>query len=176
MLVRFWLFYVQIRLALDVIFHCRSKPQPFAYPGKTGYALCLRKKNREVVRAAYGGDGSPHIPLLPFQERSMPYIRLDDLDQIELIPGFKGRFVHAENMTVANWRIDEGSVAPEHAHPHEQITFVVEGNFELTLEGETRVLDAGLVAVIPPNVPHRGRALTNCRLKDIFYPVREDLR
>jgi quercetin dioxygenase-like cupin family protein len=106
----------------------------------------------------------------------MPYIRLDDLDPIELIPGYKGRFVHAENMTVANWSIDNGSVAPEHAHPHEQIAIVVEGNFELTIEGETRILDTGLVAVIPPNVPHQGRALTKCRLKDIFYPVREDLR
>ena len=106
----------------------------------------------------------------------MPYISLGDLNQSEPIPGFKGRFVHSENMTVANWRIDEGAAFPEHSHPQEQVSVVAEGNFELTIEGETRILHPGLVAIIPPNALHYGRALTDCRLVDIFYPVREDYR
>ena len=106
----------------------------------------------------------------------MPYVSFDDLSQSEPVPGFKGRFLHSENMTVATWRIDGGSAFPEHSHPHEQVCIVTEGDFELTVNGETKVLRSGLVAVIPPNVVHRGKALTDCRLLDLFSPVREDLR
>lgn len=106
----------------------------------------------------------------------MPFIQLEKVTHSEPFPGFKGRFLHTENMTIADWRIEEGSNFPEHTHPHEQVAFLLEGDFELTMEGETRHLQPGVVAIIPSNVPHQGRALTNCRLMDIFHPVREDLR
>ena len=106
----------------------------------------------------------------------MPFIQLEEISQSEPIPGFLGRFIHSENMTVADWRIKEGSSFPEHTHPHEQIAFILEGKFELNLGGETRVLTPGTIAVIPSNMPHEGKALTECHLLDIFYPVREDLR
>jgi len=44
------------------------------------------------------------------------------------------------------------------------------------MEGESRVLDPGVVAVIPPSVGHSGKALTACRLIGVFHPVREDYR
>jgi quercetin dioxygenase-like cupin family protein len=53
---------------------------------------------------------------------------------------------------------------------------VLSGRFELTLGGETRVLAPGLMAVVPSNLPHGGRALTDCQLLDTFSPVREDYR
>ena len=106
----------------------------------------------------------------------MPYFVIEDLPTQEPMPGFKGKFVHTENMSVAHWRITANSIAPLHAHPHEQVSFVVEGEFELTIAGETKVLKPGVVAVIPPDVKHSGIAITECHLIDIFYPVREDYR
>jgi quercetin dioxygenase-like cupin family protein len=106
----------------------------------------------------------------------MPYLQLEEMRPSEPVPGFVGRFIHSENMTVAEWRIQEGSDMPEHAHPHEQIALILEGKFELTLHGTKQILEPGTVAIIPSNVPHQGRALTTCRLLDMFYPVREDLR
>ncbi|MCF6278097.1 MAG: cupin domain-containing protein [Anaerolineales bacterium] len=106
----------------------------------------------------------------------MPFITLSAIEEKEPVPGFHGRFVHSENNTCAYWRIEEGATLPEHAHPHEQVTTVTEGQLSLTVGGETRVLDAGTVAVIPGGVPHSGRAGTNCRVVDIFYPVREEYR
>jgi unsaturated pyranuronate lyase len=102
--------------------------------------------------------------------------RLDELEERELVPGFHVRFVHSETMTVAHWTIEAGSSLPLHAHPHEQISQVVEGRFELTVGDETCVLDPGLVAVIPSNVSHGGRAITDCRIIDVFHPVRDDYR
>jgi len=63
---------------------------------------------------------------------------------------------------------------PEHSHPHEQVASVVEGRFELTIAGESRILDTGSAAVVPCNTPHAGKAITHCRLIDAFHPVRDD--
>ena len=106
----------------------------------------------------------------------MPFVKLDDLEQKEPVPGSKGRMVHTDNMTVAYWMIDAGAPAPNHSHPHEQVTSVIEGEFELTIDGETRVLAPGMVAVIPANVSHSARAITDTRLIDAFHPARDDYR
>lgn len=106
----------------------------------------------------------------------MTYIDLNDLDQRERFPGFHGRFVHSDSMTFAHWRVDAGAALPAHAHPHEQVAHILDGEFEFTIGGETRVLRPGMMAIIPSNVPHSGRALTACHIVDVFYPVREDYR
>lgn len=101
---------------------------------------------------------------------------LSESPERELVPGFFARFVHGERATLAFWRVAQGAVLPAHAHPHEQLSTVIEGRFELTVDGHAEVLEAGRVAVIPPNVRHEGRALTPCRIVDAFSPVREDYR
>lgn len=106
----------------------------------------------------------------------MPFTTLSDLTAREPVPGYRARFVHSATMTCAYWDVDAGAALPEHAHPHEQIAHVLEGEFELTVGGEVRVLTRGTVAVIPSNVPHSGRAITACRLLDVFHPVREEYR
>lgn len=104
----------------------------------------------------------------------MPFVRLDDLELREPFAGFKGRFAHSATMSFVHWRIDAGAVLPEHSHPHEQVAHVIEGEFELTIDGETQVLKAGSVGVIPGGALHCGRALTDCFIIDAFHPVRED--
>lgn len=105
----------------------------------------------------------------------MPFISLDDIAPRELLPGFSVKFIHTEKMTLAYWDIKAGSVLPEHSHPHEQVAAqVISGEFELTLEGESKVMKAGDIAVIPSNAVHSGKAITDCQLLDVFSPVRED--
>ncbi|HRD82958.1 MAG: cupin domain-containing protein [Saprospiraceae bacterium] len=102
-----------------------------------------------------------------------------DLLQIEpkeLIKGFRGRFVHTEKSTLVFWEIEAGAELPLHSHFHEQTTYVMEGRFELTVAGETQVYEPGLVAVIPSDVAHSGRALTPCKILDVFCPVREEYK
>lgn len=106
----------------------------------------------------------------------MPFVELKDAPVKEPVPGYKAVFIHSENMTLAYWEVEEGAVMPIHSHPHEQVASVVEGQFELTLAGETRMLNPGIAAIIPSNTPHGGRALTACRLIDAFHPIREDYR
>ncbi|MBN2431016.1 MAG: cupin domain-containing protein [Acidobacteria bacterium] len=106
----------------------------------------------------------------------MPFENLDHYPEHEIVPGYRARFIHTERMTLAYWTVDAGAALPVHAHPHEQVAHVLEGEFKMTVGGEQQVLKPGMVAVIPADMPHGGRALTPCRLLDVFQPVREDYR
>ncbi|HED08402.1 MAG TPA: cupin domain-containing protein [Ignavibacteria bacterium] len=106
----------------------------------------------------------------------MSFLELDNIKVQEPVPGYKGKFVHSENQTIAFWEVDEGAALPEHSHPHEQISTVVEGEFELTINGSTKKVNKNSVAVIPANIPHSGVALTKCKIIDVFYPVREEYK
>lgn len=104
------------------------------------------------------------------------WIQLDGCEVREVFPGFKGRFVHSAHMTFVHWSIEPGAVFPRHSHPHEQVVNLIEGEFELTVDGETRVIGPRSVAIIPSNAAHSGKALTFCRIIDVFYPIRDDYR
>lgn len=106
----------------------------------------------------------------------MVFLKLSDVEGRELLEGAEARFVHSDTMTVAYWSFEPGVPLPDHVHPHEQVSSVIEGVFELTVGGETRCLEAGSVAVIPADVSHGGRSVTACRIIDVFHPVREDYR
>ncbi len=88
----------------------------------------------------------------------------------------RGHYAHVERMTIGEVVIAPGTVLPLHQHPHEQITYVLEGTIEFTIGDQTDVLKPGAVALIPPNAIHGGRAITAARLIDVFAPVREDYR
>jgi quercetin dioxygenase-like cupin family protein len=101
---------------------------------------------------------------------------LAGLPEREVFPGFRGRFVHSDRMTFAYWTIAAGAALPAHSHPHEQVVNMLDGEFELTVDGTAHRLRAGDVFAIPGGVPHSGRALTEVRVLDVFAPVREDYR
>jgi quercetin dioxygenase-like cupin family protein len=92
------------------------------------------------------------------------------------MPGFHGQFIHSDTMTFAYWRIVASSILPEHSHPHEQVVNMLEGELDLVVDGVTHTLRTGDVFAIPGNATHSGRALTDCRVLDVFCPVREDYK
>ena len=86
------------------------------------------------------------------------------------------RVVNTATMTVTHVRFVKGAAVPEHSHYHEQSTHVIEGQLELTVKGEKTVLVPGKVLILPPNVPHSARAITEVYVIDVFHPAREDFR
>ena len=104
----------------------------------------------------------------------MSKTELQQIQAREIVPGYHGRFVHGDTMTVAYWDIEAGNSLPEHAHKHEQVVNIIEGEFELIVEGVSYRLKAGDVFVLHSNVKHEGNAITDCRIIDVFQPVRKD--
>ena len=106
----------------------------------------------------------------------MPFIDIETLDEKEFFLGYRGRAIHTGTMTYMYWKVEEGAVVPEHSHMQEQVANVLKGKFELTVEGQTALLEPGKIAVIPPFIKHGGRAITYCELLDVFNPEREDYK
>ena len=65
--------------------------------------------------------------------------------------------------------------AKTHAHPHEQVTYCLEGEIEFTVGEEVKIVKAGDTVYIPANLPH-GTVLKSekGRVLDVFTPLRED--
>jgi quercetin dioxygenase-like cupin family protein len=103
-------------------------------------------------------------------------MNLNTLPSKELMPGYHGKMVHGKQLTWAFWTVEKGARVPEHQHQHEQIMHVVEGTFEFTLDGETKNYKSGDIVHIPSNLPHSGKAITPCKLMDVFSPVREEYK
>ena len=101
---------------------------------------------------------------------------LQDIEPREIFPGFFGRFIHSENMTFAYWEVRKDSLVPVHSHMHEQVVNMLEGKIELIVSGKRHELSPGSVLIIPSHAVHSGKALTACRILDVFSPVREDYR
>lgn len=106
----------------------------------------------------------------------MGLLKLSDIAPREIAPGYQSRLIHSERMTHSYVDIRAGMPLPRHSHPHEQVLNMLEGRFELVVDGVPYVLEPGDVFVIPPDVPHSGHGLTDCRILDVFTPVREDYR
>jgi quercetin dioxygenase-like cupin family protein len=107
----------------------------------------------------------------------MSFFTVRDLPSTEMLPGIVRRAVYLEHTMMTFFDFEPGSVVPEHSHPHEQITYVVQGAMEFRLGDETRVLRAGEGVCCPPNVPHSAAILDEPTVAlDGWYPVREEYK
>lgn len=67
-----------------------------------------------------------------------------------------------------------GGIGAMHEHYHSQVTYVVSGKFELTIDGEKKVLVAGDGYYVAPDELHGCICLEEGDLIDIFSPHRAD--
>ncbi len=107
----------------------------------------------------------------------MSFVTLAALPVKEIFDGkVRGHYAHLDHMTVGEVHLNANTTVPIHRHPHEQVTYIIDGQFEFTVGDKTTVLKPGMAAIIPGNTPHGGRTLTACRVLDVFSPVREDYK
>jgi len=104
----------------------------------------------------------------------MPIVDIDTLKVIERLPGWRGRYVHSATMTFAHYAFDRGATIHEHFHPEEEVYEVLEGELEIVIDGEAHLARPGQVAIVPPNVRHFVRALTDGRVIVVDHPARPE--
>jgi quercetin dioxygenase-like cupin family protein len=104
----------------------------------------------------------------------MPFINYTTKPKIKIWDGIFGQVHHSNTITCAHISIAAGVQLPQHQHIQEQWSHLLQGEMEFTVDGETRVMKAGETAYMPSNVPHSARTITDCKVIDVFSPVRED--
>ncbi|WP_411031671.1 cupin domain-containing protein [Spongiimicrobium sp. 3-5] len=79
-----------------------------------------------------------------------------------------------DKIMLVNVKFDKGGIGEMHKHYHSQVTYVVSGEFELTIGAETRLMKGGDSFYIPPHVMHGAICKEAGVLIDVFSPIRED--
>ena len=101
---------------------------------------------------------------------------IKDLAPKKIVPGVEGYYAHGDLHTLGYVLLKKGSLVPLHRHVHEQITFILEGQLDMEIDGKQFSLTQGTFHVIPSNVPHSALAITDVVVIDTFSPVREDYK
>lgn len=104
----------------------------------------------------------------------MPFIDINRLRALERLPGWLGRYFHTSNMTFAHYDFQRGAAIHEHFHPQEEVYEVIEGELELSVEGDVQIARPGFVAIVPANARHSVKALTDGRAIIVDYPARPE--
>ncbi|MDA3955974.1 cupin domain-containing protein [Oceanispirochaeta sp.] len=79
-----------------------------------------------------------------------------------------------DNLMCVEVHFEKGAVGALHSHPHEQISYIVSGEFEFTIGGEKKILKAGDSTLKQPDIEHGALCLKAGMLLDFFTPCRED--
>lgn len=81
---------------------------------------------------------------------------------------------HSDNMMSVEVHFEEGAIGALHTHPHEQLTYVLSGEFEFTIGNDTKIVKAGDTMYKEPEIVHGCRCLKAGVLIDTFTPMRKD--
>ena len=100
--------------------------------------------------------------------------QLSQKKPLKMAEGISSLPLALEPVMVNIVEMEEGSEVPEHSHPQEQISLILEGELEFELEGEKFLLKAGEGVLIPKNASHRAKARKKTLAYDIFSPPRWD--
>jgi quercetin dioxygenase-like cupin family protein len=106
----------------------------------------------------------------------MPIFELDELKPREIAPNFFAKLIHSETLSFSFVESKAGSKLPEHSHVNEQYSYVLDGEIEMTIGEEKMILNKNKFAVIPSNVKHSAIVISDCKILDVFYPVRQEYK
>jgi quercetin dioxygenase-like cupin family protein len=94
----------------------------------------------------------------------------------------RGPVWRSEKLEVAKIFFAKGEGAERHAHPEEQVIYVLRGRLQVTLGEERYIVEAGQASYHPSNVPHEVLALEDTEaisfknVVDPRYPATGELR
>jgi quercetin dioxygenase-like cupin family protein len=124
------------------------------------------------------GSAESHFSTEPGGEPAGPgrFVNVDSIKPVEFLPGLGFRPVLGYNAMTNFVSFEPNTEAPKHVHEEEQIVIVLDGEFTFDIDGETRVMRKGDVAVVPAWVPHGAWTTdSTCLEVDVFAPPRQSL-
>jgi len=102
------------------------------------------------------------------------YFALQNLPEEKITDKISRRVLTGAQGMLVFWSIKKGAHAAAHAHPHEQIAWMISGKMEFRLGAERRTCGPGDLVVIPGGVEHEAWFPEDVEVVDVFAPPRED--
>lgn len=81
---------------------------------------------------------------------------------------------HGGKMMAAEVSCKKGSSGPAHSHEHEQVSYILSGKFNVTIDGKETILAEGDSYYVPANIIHGAVALEDGKILDVFTPQRDE--
>jgi quercetin dioxygenase-like cupin family protein len=101
----------------------------------------------------------------------------DDVALEQMAGTITRRFVHSDDLMIAQITLPKGNIVPAHRHHNEQVTYMISGALRF-LFGEEQdqeiTVRAGEVLFIPSNLLHSAEAIEDTFELDVFNPPRQD--
>jgi len=108
----------------------------------------------------------------------MAAIKEQDLKKEIIGPGRTRYLSHTDQLMMVVIDFNDGPTDapdPPHSHPHEQVSYIAEGELVVHIGEEATRLGPGDIFTVPPGIPHTVQLLTaRVRLVDTFTPLRQD--
>jgi quercetin dioxygenase-like cupin family protein len=106
---------------------------------------------------------------------SSPFRTWKGVEPYEFVPGVTLHAIGGEQLLMCRVNYAPGAMIPEHSHPEsEQLMYVVEGDVTLNVEGQSRTLGAGDVAVVNRGLKHDLFTVEGCTFIEALAPVPRD--
>jgi len=108
-------------------------------------------------------------------EREQTFVRTAEVPWESVGEGVRRQILgHGPDLMMVRVEFRRGAVGAVHHHPHRQVTYVAAGRFEASVDGATRLLEAGDCFYVAADRPHGVVALDDGTLIDVFTPARAD--
>ena len=106
---------------------------------------------------------------------SHEFFTVSQMKSRQIRPGIDLRCAAGEQTMLTFFDFAPDTVVSGHKHPHEQITYMLNGQLEMTVAGQVKLLKAGDGVVIPGNIEHSAKVIGGpAKVLDAWYPKRED--
>ena len=103
------------------------------------------------------------------------YVDGKKVDIVDVATGIQRKtLAYGEGLLVTKVSIEKGVVAALHSHTHEQVTYILEGEFEFIVGDEKFHCFVGDSVYISSKIEHGVICLQKGSLLDVFSPCREE--
>ncbi|HVM91777.1 MAG TPA: cupin domain-containing protein [Terriglobales bacterium] len=108
------------------------------------------------------------------RKAELRHVPWDSIPLENLNPQLGRKLIVGKDLMLARVFLKKGCIVPEHSHPNEQLTYILDGALKFWIDGKEIVVHAGEVLTIPPNMPHKAEAVEDTDDLDVFTPPRAD--
>lgn len=101
----------------------------------------------------------------------LKHVKWDQVPSEALNPLFARQLVVGTRVMVARLEMKKGCTVPLHSHSNEQVSFILSGALQFSIDGKEMVVSAGELLCIPPHLPHAAVALEDSSALTSLIPL-----